>query len=106
MALTITFEMKDGVARVTLEGELDAGVAEQFRQVIENAAAQTPKRLVLFMDKLTFMASAGLRMLIYAKQKMGEGVDIYIIGAQHPVVRTLEMSGFHRSVYLKDTYEG
>jgi anti-anti-sigma factor len=104
MALNITFEMKDGVARATLEGELDASVAAQFQKVVEDAAAQSPKRLVLFMDKLTFMASAGLRVLIYAKQKMGEGVDIYIIGAQPPVVRTIKMSGFDKSVYLQETY--
>lgn len=105
MALDIAFETKEGVARITLTGELDASVADQFRVVIENAAGQSPTRLVLFMNDLSFMASAGLRMLIFAKQKMGEGVDVYVIGAQGPVVRTLEMSGFHRSVYLKDSYE-
>ena len=105
MALDIAYEMKDGVARITLTGELDASVADQFRQVIENAATESPTRLVLFMSQLSFMASAGLRMLIFAKQKMGEGVDVYVIGAQGPVVRTLEMSGFHRAVYMKDAYE-
>ena len=74
------------------------------RSAIEKVAAAKPKRLVLFMSELTFMASAGLRVLIFARQKMGAGVALYVIGAQGPVLSTLTMSGFHHSVHLQDIY--
>ncbi len=106
MALKISSEVSGDTAKITLEGELDAASAGQFKQAVEQAAGKTPKKLVLFMDKLTFMASAGLRVLIFAKQKMGAGVDIYVIGAQGPVLSTLQMSGFHHAVYVKDSYTG
>lgn len=104
MALNVTVEEKNGVAKITLEGELDASVAEKFKQTVEQAAAMKPTKVVLLMDKLAFMASAGLRVLIFAKQKMGESVGIYVIGAQGPVLKTIQMSGFHHSVYLQDSY--
>jgi len=104
MALNVTLEEKDGVAKILLEGELDASVAQKFKETVEQAAAMNPTKLVLLMEKLAFMASAGLRVLIFAKQKMGEGVSIYVVGAQGPVLKTIEMSGFHHSVYLQDTY--
>ena len=104
MAFSSNIEMTGGVAKVTLEGELDASVAGEFREAIEQAAASNPQRLVLYMDGLVFMASAGLRVLIYAKQKMGPSVDIYLIGCQQQVLNTLQMSGFHHSVYIQDTY--
>lgn len=104
MALTTTCAITNDVAKIHLSGELDASVAGQFKEVVEQAAAQHPQRLVLFMNELDFMASAGLRVLIFAKQKLGAGVNIYLIGCQGPVLSTLEMSGFHQSVFLQDAY--
>src|SRR5689334_6271975 len=106
MAFESTYTVTDGVAHATLTGELDASSAAKFRTVVEEMAAQKPKRLVLHLEGLSFMASAGLRVLVFAKQKMGTGVDIYLVGCQPPVQSTLQMSGFHHSVYLQDTYQG
>ena len=104
MAFNAKLEMNNQTAKITLEGELDASSAGQFKTAVEQAAAKSITRLVLFVDKLSFMASAGLRVLIFAKQKLGTGVDLYVIGAQGPVLKTLEMSGFHHSVFLKNSY--
>ncbi|MEW6219613.1 MAG: STAS domain-containing protein [Thermodesulfobacteriota bacterium] len=106
MPLDVQLAMAGNVAKITLAGALDASTANQFKEVIEKAAAEKPARMVLFMERLEFMASAGLRVLIFAKQKMGAAGDIYVIGSQGPVRGTLEMSGFHHSVYIEDTYSG
>ena len=103
MAFSANLEMAGSEARITLEGELDAAVAGQFRQAVELAAQQKPQKLVLFMNNLQFMASAGLRALVFARQKMGAHVDIYIVGAQESVLETIQMTGFHHSVILLDT---
>ena len=105
MAFNVTSETVDGIARATLSGELDASVAGDFRTVIEQLAAQHPKRLVLFMNALEYMASAGLRTLVFAKQKMGPRVDIYVIGAHDAVLDTIEMTGFHHSVFMLNEYD-
>jgi anti-anti-sigma factor len=105
MGFTITSEMTDGAAVLTLAGELDASAAPAFRAEIEKAAAHAPKKLVLIVKDLEYVASAGLRVLIFAKQKMGMGVDVVLVGAQEMVRDTLQKTGFHHSVILVDEYE-
>ncbi len=93
-----------GVAMITLVGELDASVADQFRSEIQKAADQDAKRLVLMLKGLDYMASAGLRVLIFAKQKMGSQVDIYVVEPTEAIRETITMTGFVQSVIVMDEY--
>ncbi len=105
MAFSVSSKMmKNGTAELFLVGELDASVANEFKQAVEQAAADKAKKLVLNMKELEFMSSAGLRVLVFAKQKMGSDVDIYVIAAQAPVRDTIEMTGFHHSVIMQDEF--
>ncbi len=72
---------------------------------LKKHAAENPQKLVLMMEDLTFMASAGLRVLIFAKQKMGSDVDVFVVAPQDPVRETMEMTGFHHSVIMLDEYD-
>lgn len=106
MSMDASLDMtKSGVARITLSGKLDASTAPQFQQLIEQAIADKAKRLALLLGGLTFMASAGLRMLVFAKQKLGSSVDIYVIEAQEQVVETIKMTGLNYSVIMLDSYD-
>jgi anti-anti-sigma factor len=105
MSFNISSENNNGIARITLSGELDASVAGQFRDEIEQMAAGKPRRLVLIMTDLDYMASAGLRALVFAKQKMGSGVDIYTVGVHDAVLETIEMTGFQHSVIMLESYD-
>jgi anti-anti-sigma factor len=97
--------VQDGVTTITLAGELDAKSAPEFREEIERSVSAATKRLVLMMKDLDYIASAGLRVLIFARQKMGPGVDIYVVGAQEQVQDTLDKTGFSRSVFSVESYD-
>lgn len=105
MAFSATLESSKDVAKITLSGELDANSAPIFKAEVDKAVAEHPKRLVLVMQELEYMASAGLRMLVFAKQKMGADTDIYIVGPQETVMATLNKTGFDQSVIVVDEYE-
>jgi anti-sigma B factor antagonist len=105
MAFSAKTEVTSGIAHVVLTGELDASSAPDFKAAIEKVSAEKPRRLVLMMQDLEYMASAGLRVLIFAKQKLGPSSDMFIIGAQPSVVETLQMTGFHHSAVLLNDYD-
>jgi anti-anti-sigma factor len=105
MAFEAKLVIENDVATITLTGELDASVAGDFRSKIEEAAAGKVTRLVLMLDGLEYMSSAGLRTLVFAKQKMGQGVQIYVVGATEAVSEPIHQTGFHYSVVMLDTYD-
>ncbi|MBD2179765.1 anti-sigma factor antagonist [Planktothrix sp. FACHB-1355] len=110
MALDVTLETKTSASNVkigiiTLSGDLDASTAPTFKTEVEKAANEGAKRLVLKLSGLNYMASAGLRVLIFSKQKMGTDVDIYVVAPQEGVLDTLEKTGFIQGVILLEKDE-
>lgn len=102
MAFTADLEIIDHIAKITLSGELDASTAPTLKEKVEEAAKHDVQKLVLVMEDLEYMASAGLRVLIFSKQKMGNNVDIYVVRPQEMVKDTIEKTGFHHSVSIVD----
>lgn len=105
MPLTLsTDSLPDDALQITLSGELDASTVGEFQTALEAAAGQRPKHLVLNVADLTFMASAGIRALIFAKQKMGAGVKVYLIAPQEPIRQTITRTGMQHSLVIQDAF--
>ncbi len=105
MALTASLELKNQVAQITLAGRLDASTAPQFRELVERAAANQVRAVALLLDQLEYMASAGLRVIVFARQKMGVAVKIFVVAPQPVVQETIEVSGFSQAVTLLPAYD-
>ena len=104
MAFKIETEIDELVAKMTLVGELDSLSARVFMTEIEKIADKSILSLVLDMEKLDFMSSAGLRVLIFSKQKIGPQLSIFIVKPQELIVDTLEKTGLHHSVTIVDQF--
>jgi anti-anti-sigma factor len=105
MAFEAILEISDTIAQIALSGELDASTAPLFKQKIEQIPAADIEKLILIVKDLEYMSSAGLRVLIFSKQKMGSHVQIYVVSPQEMILETLEKTGFHHSVTIVDEYE-
>lgn len=105
MSFSVKSSYESGVAKFELAGRLDANTAPQFKTEIERLVSLKPGTVVLYVKELEYMASAGIRMLVFTKQKLGAAADVYVIGAQEQIVHTLEMTGVDKSVILAETFE-
>ncbi|MEZ0067889.1 anti-sigma B factor antagonist [Streptacidiphilus sp. MAP12-20] len=102
MPLSISYSSSADTSVIELAGELDASTAGELHEVIEKASARGLGTVEIRMAKVGYMASAGLRSLVFARQKMGEGVEIRVVGANEAVARVIRAAGLDRSVQLID----
>ncbi|MBD2449507.1 AGE family epimerase/isomerase [Nostoc sp. FACHB-152] len=98
-------EVTGGTAKISLTGVLDASAVPSFQQELERATAQPVKQLVFLLHGLKCISSAGLRSLIFAKQKLGADVHIYLVGAPEHVLHFLKMSSFCEGITVLEQYE-
>jgi anti-anti-sigma factor len=101
MALNITSKASPRTAVITLAGQLDADSALAFRAEVDRLIGPDRQRLVVVMEDLDFMASAGFRVLIFAKQKNPD-LDIYLVRPQDAVLGSLQKTGFARQVTVTE----
>ena len=105
MAFSVTSEINGSTAIMTLSGSLDATSAPVLMAEVQKAVAEKSQKLVLMVQDLEYIASAGLRVLLFAKQKMGSETDIYVIAPQEQIKDTLERSGFDQAVIIRESFD-
>lgn len=100
MAFNSDLTIAEGVATIRLSGELDAVTAPDFHRTIENIAGLAVSRLVISLHELTYISSAGLRSLVFARQNMDDEVALVMAGAVPMVERTIRMAGLDLGIEL------
>lgn len=96
MKANVEFTADGGGATVRVEGRLDAAAAPEFEQILM-PLAENPKvrRIVLDGERLEYIASAGLRVLLKAVKAM-QPRRARILGTRfnESVTAVLDMTGF------------
>jgi anti-anti-sigma factor len=95
---------KDNV-KITLSGRLDASNASTLSDELKKLVGKPLNKIIFFAQKLEYISSAGLRVIIFAKQKMGTETKIYFVGAQEEVLSVIKMSGLDNFMYISDSYK-
>ena len=91
---------------VRLSGHIDASVAPALLEEMKTLVGKDIKKLVLLAADLEYIASAGLRAIVYVKQKLGADVEMYVCGASAEVLDVFRMTGLDKFLIIQDVYEG
>lgn len=90
---------------VTMVGEVDGGTAPEAQEQIL-ALVEPDSKVILDMSGVTYMSSAGLRMLLLAYRAIGgEGGRIALVGLSTDLRDTMSMTGFLDYFECCDTLE-
>ncbi|MBR4964965.1 MAG: STAS domain-containing protein [Lachnospiraceae bacterium] len=78
---------------IKIIGRLDTTTSPDFNKIINEDIADTDN-LVLDFEKLDYISSAGLRVLLYAQKKMQKLGTMKLINVCEDVMEVFEMTGF------------
>jgi anti-anti-sigma factor len=104
MESKFTVNTQGDVVKIELCGRLDANNAPAFQEELKKLIGTNINRLVFYAKDLEYISSAGLRAIIFAKQKIGAHANVYLIGAQEAITSVVKMSGLDNFMFIQDTY--
>lgn len=91
--LNITKQINGSEAIVSLEGRLDTTTAPQLENELKSFM-ESLSSLVFDFDKLEYISSAGLRVLLTAQKFMSKQGSMKLINVKEDVNEIFEVTGF------------
>lgn len=103
MALSIDIETVEQVQVVHLVGDIDGATAPDAQAAIVGVAGPDCK-ILLDMSGVSYMSSAGLRLLLVVYRNIkGQGGEVILAGLTEDLKDTMEMTGFLDFFQHRDT---
>ena len=90
--LKLTKKKEDKTVTIHLEGRLDTNTASQLDTEIR--ADEDLETLVLDMEKLDYISSAGLRVLLSSQKWMNKKGAMKIVNVRSDVMDIFDVTGF------------
>ena len=87
-------QTKNGSAlTIAPEGYLDTATAPELKAVLDTALAGVTE-LTFDFEKLEYISSSGLRLLLFAQKAMNERGTMKVIHANNVILEIFEVTGF------------
>jgi anti-anti-sigma factor len=100
-----TTDRQPGCRDVQIEGELDLAVAGQLDEVL-TAAVSACDRVLVGLDRCTFIDSSGIAVILRAHNRMEEdGRRLAVYAPSDQVLRVLSMTGLTANGLVFDSAE-
>jgi anti-sigma B factor antagonist len=103
--ITTSVVHREGVAVVSVGGEIDLSTAPAFEAVIAEALEEDPPVLVVELSEVIFMASVGLRILASTKEKVGKSIQIAVVADNMAASRPMQLTGLDKLISLYPTLD-
>ena len=83
------------------EGRIDGANAPEFQVALEAAIDASERAVILDMEQLSYISSAGLRaILLVAKASENQKVKFAICSLSEPIREVFEVSGFDKIISI------
>jgi anti-anti-sigma factor len=106
MAMNITVNETGGVHVVEIEGDLDTGTSPEAQEKLSAIMEQGGIRMLIDMEKMNYISSAGLRVLLVLARESGASRGaMRICGLNDMAREVFDISGFSSILDVYETRE-
>ena len=100
--MNVTYRVDNNILYIALEGRIDASNATTVEsQIVEIKKEHSDKHTVIDADKLEYISSAGLRVILRLRK---EEPKLAIINVMADVYEVFDMTGFTDMVTIEKAY--
>ncbi len=98
--LNLSAEQNGNEVIIHIEGKMDTNSSPQVTEKINENVLNCDK-LILDLEKLEYVSSAGLRVFVMADQKMSDkGGELNVKNVPNPISEIFEMTGFDNMITI------
>jgi anti-sigma B factor antagonist len=99
--ITTSVGYRDGVAVLSVGGEIDLVTASALERAIGGVVADQPTALVIDLSAVGFLASVGLKLLAATYERIGESAQFAVVARGPTTRRPIHLTGLDKifSVY-------
>jgi anti-sigma B factor antagonist len=90
----------DGLAVVSVGGSVDMLTAPGLSEAIDGAVAKKPKGLIVDLSKVEFLGSAGISVLMKARDTLGDATPFCVVADGPATHRPLTLLGINELMSL------
>jgi anti-sigma B factor antagonist len=91
--MKVTINKQNEKTLVTLEGRIDTTTAPEFSEYLKRELPGV-KHLVLDLQGVDYVSSAGLRAILFAQKTMNAQGDMKVARVNSDIMETFELTGF------------
>ena len=104
MRISIDWQRKDEILVAALTGRVDSNNAGEFQRKMEAEISPRDKVLIMDFERVSYISSAGLRVIvIMAKKFKGPFKNFAICALSDPINKLFKMSGMDRAITIRGT---
>jgi len=99
MTINVT-EKENGVFVIAPEGNLDYITSAELDEVVTQVAEKADK-MILDLEKINYIASSGLRVILNADDLMGEAHGLTLINVNDYILDIFKVTGFLEALVIE-----
>ena len=97
--LELQADQIEGVLVISVTGRIDGLNAQEFHENLDTEIAKSENPVVLDLEKLSYISSAGLRsILLIAKTLQGKSTRFMLCSLSAPIREIFEIAGFDKII--------